>query len=271
VATDVTSTEVRTGVGPAEEEAQPKPYWRRFLVVYVILALAAVAGIVALIFVTTDDTTKHGKSFTPTGERWSAWQPTGSTISGLTQNIARHVSQKYEGLGLSALPVARNPASNEPPIVAIEFRSRFGTFQQPRRLVLRLASAMWMYELCGQSGNCGITSRAGELGQTQNLLVYKEILELALYTLKYAPRLDSVLVVVPGDQSSLAFYLHRRVARRALQEPLTKTVPPGRQKFDKRSFELFSRHLWVLDTNQIRQLPDTSIILELDKPPNQGR
>ncbi len=274
MATDVTSTDARVGATTPPQEEKKRPYWRRFIVIYVVLALAVIAGVAALIIgVTNDDSSSSTSGSGPVaaGPAWSSWQPKGTTLNAITANIARHVSNKYEALGVSALPVSRNPVSNEPPIVAVEFRSRFGTFSQPRRLVLRLASRMWMYELCGQNSNCGITSGAGELPDRLNYLVGKEMLEIGLYTLKYAPKLDSVLVALPGSDSSPVFYLHRKVAGKALDRPLTDTVPGGTEELGKTGTDLLAKHLWLLNSNQIRQLPDTSIILELDRPPQQGR
>jgi hypothetical protein len=269
VATDVTTSEARVGkAAPAEGEHKPRPYWRRFIIVYVVCGLAVIAGLVALIVVATGDDSKSKTA--AAGPAWSKWQPKGATLNSITESIARHVSTKYENLGVSALPVSRNPVANEPPIVAVEFRSRFGTFQQPRRLALHLASRMWMYELCGQNSNCGITSGAGELPSRLNYLVGKEMLELALYTLKYAPKLDSVLIVLPGSDSSPAFYLRRQTAAQALERPVEETIPAGTDELGRTGTDLLAKRLWLLNSNQIRQLPDTSIILELDKPPAQG-
>ncbi len=268
----MTSTDARVGTTTPTDEEKKRPYLRRFMVVYVVLALGVVAGLVALVVGVTNDgsSSTSGSGPVAAGPAWSAWQPKGTTLNAISNNIARHVSNKYEALGVSALPVSRNPVANEPPVVAVEFRSRFGTFSQPRRLVLRLASRMWMYELCGQNSNCGITSGAGELPDRLNYLVGKEMLEIGLYTLKYAPKLESVLVVLPGSDSSPAFYLHRKIAGKALARPITETIPPGTEELDKAGTDLLAKHLWLLNTNQIRQLPDTSIILELDKPPAQG-
>lgn len=276
MATDVTTGEARLGAtGPAEDEQKRRPYRRRFIIVYVVCALAVIAGIVALVFVATDDNSKSTKSGSPfeTGQLWSKWQPKGTTLSSVSNNIAQHLSAKYEGLKVSALPVSRDPIANEPPIIGVDFRSRFGTFTQPRRLVFRYANRMWMYELCGQDSSCQITSGTSRLPGNLNHLVGKEMLELALYTLKYEPKLDSVLILLPAsDSNAPAFYLHRKLkdVRTALDRPLVDTVPPGTEQLGTLGTRLLSKRLWVLNTNQIRQLTDSSIILELDKPPAQG-
>jgi hypothetical protein len=268
VAADVTTGETRVGVTTPAEDEKKRPYRRQFTIVYMVLAFAIVAGVVGIVLVATGGDSKS--KTVAAGPEWSKWQPHGSTLNSITENIARHVSAKYENLGVSALPVSRNPIANEPPIVAVEFRSRFGTFQQPRSLSLRLASRMWMYELCGQNSNCGITSGSGQLPRRLNYLVGKEMLELALYTLKYAPKLDSVLIVLPGNDSSPAFYLRRETAAQALERPIEDTIPPGTDELQGKGTSLLARRLWLLNSSQIRQLPDTSIVLELDKPPAQG-
>jgi hypothetical protein len=268
VAADVTTGETRVGATTPAEDEKKRPYRRQFTIVYTVLAFAIVAGVVGIVLVATGGDSKS--KTVAAGPAWSKWQPHGTTLNSITENIARHVSAKYENLGVSALPVSRNPIANEPPIVAVEFRSRFGTFQQPRSLALRLASRMWMYELCGQNSNCGITSGSGQLPRRLNYLVGKEMLELALYTLKYAPKLDSVLIVLPGNDSSPAFYLRRETAAQALERPIEDTIPPGTDELQGKGTSLLARRLWLLNSSQIRQLPDTSIVLELDKPPAQG-
>jgi hypothetical protein len=83
---------------------------------------------------------------------------------------------------------------------------------------------------------------------TRGLLVRREALELALYTFKFAPSVNSITAFMPpppGQTSSSILYLHKDDLNDQLHTPLNKTLP--------------------LDTPPLPTAPDTTEQVTIDK------
>jgi hypothetical protein len=81
--------------------------------------------------------------------------------------------------------------------------------------------------MCGTADKCGLSPV-----RTQETipLLRRESLELALYTFKYSPNVESVVSLLPpeGDTAG-AIYLKRKNLADQLSKPLVDTLPPHEQ------------------------------------------
>ena len=83
-----------------------------------------------------------------------------------------------------------------------------------------------MYTLCGLGMHCSIAS--GQPSLTRGRLVHREGLEAALYTFKYVPAIESVIVFMPpakGATSTTVLYYQKENLSGVLSHPLGKTLP----------------------------------------------
>ena len=88
------------------------------------------------------------------------------------------------------------------------------------------ANKTTMYQLCGLGQNCSIAS--GTPTATRGRLVRREALELALYTFKFIPSVDSVAAFMPpppGQTANTMLYLQKDDLREQLHQPVAKTLP----------------------------------------------
>jgi hypothetical protein len=99
--------------------------------------------------------------------------------------------------------------------------------------------------------------------------VRREALQLALYTFKFLPGVDSVMVWIPsaaGQTTKRALFLRRADVQDVLSKPLTATLPaekklvPGKlSATDQANVEKLTRfHFFDLD--RVQQLPDSTLL-----------
>lgn len=124
---------------------------------------------------------------------WSAWQPADSGLAG-AQEIADFVAPYYRASPANQLAVVTavnlNNASN-PLQVAVPATGSAGG-----GLVPLPSSSTIVYNLCGVgSRDCSIG--VGAPSSNRLLLLRREGLELALYTFKYLPAIQSVVAILP--------------------------------------------------------------------------
>ena len=82
-----------------------------------------------------------------------------------------------------------------------------------------------MYQLCGLGQNCSISS--GTPSATRGRLVRREALELALYTFKFIPSIDSVAAFMPpppGQSANTMIFLQKDDLKDQLGQPLSSTL-----------------------------------------------
>ena len=183
-------------VGPAAELTAPReqsssPHIKRagrfrwMIVGLFAVGAAALAAAVAL-------STSGGHSRSG-GSTWSAWQPADSGLAG-AQEIADFVAPYYRASPADQLAVVTavnlNNTSNPLQIAVPAAGSAGGG------LVPLPASSTIVYNLCGVgSRDCSIG--VGAPSSNRLLLLRREGLELALYTLKYLPGIQSVVAILP--------------------------------------------------------------------------
>jgi hypothetical protein len=134
-----------------------------------------------------------------------------------------------------------------------------------------------MYDLCGIGrGTCEIP---GKGSRTRGQLVRREGLELALYTFKFAPDIDSVIELLPpappvsSETPRFVFYARKSDFKHELSRPLRETLPvtppPKPESTDRLEAPLLERvrqnHVFRLAG--VEQLQDGTVALVLDALP----
>jgi hypothetical protein len=219
------------------ERAHSSAYYTRFSFAFTLLIMLGVGAVGALVIVL----------LRPSGARapaWSKFKPTGSALA-MERQIATQVSAEY-----GASPVQRlvsvfpgpleatrfvqgssGPTSVQVPIslVAVQADTSKGqhevgdyTFFDPQSTVA--------YEMCGigdSRQNCGVATAPGA---SPAGLLRREALELALYTLKYVPNTNAVIVYLPPpgnpQVAAKAVLIAQQDVQPNLRLPLARTLKP---------------------------------------------
>jgi hypothetical protein len=131
------------------------------------------------------------------GSSWSTWQPADGGLAG-AQEIADFVSPYYRASPANQLAVVTavnlNNGSN-PLQVAVPASGSASSGSSGGLLPLPSSSTI-VYNLCGVgSHDCSIG--VGAPSSSRLLLLRREGLELALYTFKYLPGIQSVVAILP--------------------------------------------------------------------------
>ncbi|MDX6644697.1 MAG: hypothetical protein QOK40_424 [Miltoncostaeaceae bacterium] len=209
------------------------PYRRRFIGAFVILSVvlaAAAGGIVALVM--------GGGHAADTA--WSPWRP--SSAADPSQQIANRVAAAYRldggGQLVSVRPGPLQLVDGTPLYIVVGSPSSSGqatfTYVPGNGIV---------YLMCGLGKDCAIK---GKSSTTRFMLVRREALELALYTFKYTPGVDSVVVLPPTKNAvdnPVALLFRRDALGRELSQPLSTTLagtPPTLKKLDRKAIQRVS-------------------------------
>jgi hypothetical protein len=147
------------------------------------LSVAAVALAIALL-----------RAPAPTPERpWSGWQPASDGVDP-AQQIAAYVAPQYRlDDGKQIVQVSGGPPTLKgQPLTLGVVRSG----QAPAAL----EGNSVLYQLCGDGTDCSI--KEGKAPFERALLLWREALELALYTFRYAPGTSQVVVTIPPPPPS---------------------------------------------------------------------
>jgi hypothetical protein len=210
------------------DRARGRGYRSRFVIVYGALAVIVGLAVAALgVLVTRPEATP--------APRWSAWQPTGSD-SAKAKQIADHVSTTYRqanGQQMTTALVgpptvsAASTAGGDIPVRAIAVRPDTSTGKKEESdIAIINAQNSLMFLLCGLGQNCSIIG--GKPSVARHALLRREALELALYTFKYVPSIDSISVFLPPPKGAAtkptSVFVRKGDLRAELSKPLTKTV-----------------------------------------------
>ena len=223
MATDSTQTTAETVPASLPATIAPRQANMRFALVYAGLGLV-LAGSVAAFAVFAVWPSLHPSA------KWSSWRPHSAGPIVMAKSIADHVGAEYRFVsgGQLVAVVASAPAvtsgTQTVGIVAVATRSRVGGKQSVRPLT---PGATLMYTLCGLGSRCAIAS--GTPSEARGQLVRREGLEVALYTFKYIPSVDSVLVYMPPAQGAATapiLYFTKDSLSGRLNIPLKDTLLP---------------------------------------------
>jgi hypothetical protein len=203
--------------------AQPKRYTFRFVLAYTALGItlaAALTGLIALVI-------RPGHH---AGPPWSTWKPDAGSSQKVASEIADHVAHRYRlsenGGQLVAVIASKPQVTSGTQNIAIKAVAVRKAPQSNTGIAIFGADKTEDYTLCGLGSHCAIST--GTATPTRGRLVRREALEVALYTFKFAPSVDSVAAFMPpapGQSTSYILYLRKDDLQDQLHQPLLKTLP----------------------------------------------
>ncbi len=203
--------------------ADNRRFERRFMLVYTVLGLVLVGATAGLIIYAS-------KPGPPSAKSWSTWRPAPGSAKVMTQEIADHVSSEYRlsaggGQLVTVVPSVPTVTSGTEKIAikAIAIRK---TANSNNGIQVLDSSKSEMYTLCGLGSGCSIAT--GTPTTTRGRLVRREALEVALYTFKFVPSVNSVIAFMPpppGAAATSVVFLQKGNLSQALNLPLHTTLP----------------------------------------------
>ncbi len=167
--------------------AEPHAQAGRFRTVKLI---AIALGLVVLVAGATALFEPAKTSAVSSSSAWADWTPTGSGQSALDQ-ISSHVGRRYrnaDGQQLVAITGEPLAVSGTPAKIAIRNADGKGNIKL-------VEGDSVMFRLCGLGPRCSIIN--GKPSLERRILLQREALELALYTLRNNEDVDNVLILAP--------------------------------------------------------------------------
>ena len=201
----------------------PQRFTGRFAATYTTLGLIGAAAITGLIVLVI----RPGHHAAPP---WSAWKPPNGNTQKVASAVANYIAHRYllsENGGQLVAVIAQKPeVTSGTQNIAIKAVAVRKAPQSNTGIAIYSTSKTTDFTLCGLGQHCSIAT--GEATQTRGRLVRREALELALYTFKFAPSVDSIAAFMPpppGQTTSSILYLRKDDLKEQLSQPLNKTLP----------------------------------------------
>jgi hypothetical protein len=195
----------------------------RFLIFYVLLGAVLAAAVTGLIMVAL-------QPGAPKPPKWSTWRPAGGNSQKVAQEVSDHIAGSYHlnaaGDQLVAIVPGKPEVTRNTAITSV---TTIGIRASPTAQVLSRVvptKGAIQVQFCGLGAACAISR--GTPTAARERLVRREALELALYTFKYAPAVNSVIAYMPpppGQTASTLLYLERSNLANELKQPLSRTLP----------------------------------------------
>jgi hypothetical protein len=199
---------VATSVSPRRQHG------KKFVLVYAVLAVAAVAAIGLGVHVATEKTPRQPGP-------WSGWRPTTTDVKGVDQ-IADYVGAQYKDpKGKQLIDVRGTPLIMGSKAVKIAVRT-----SAESRTVSSVAGTSVEYNMCGNTSSCSVPK--GISASAASVLTRREAYQLALLTFKYIPGVSNVVILTPpllAKTKARAIFIRRDDVQRALDAP--ELVLPG--------------------------------------------
>jgi hypothetical protein len=196
-----------------------RPYSLRLAGLYLALGLVLAAAIGGLIV-----TARTAPA--PRQPDWSSWSPTEGSDATMVAQITNHVANDY-GPGSQIVAAIPGPpdvtaGTNEKKIAAIGIlrTAHSSTFSR-----ILATTNTYQVELCGLDPACALTP--AQASPTDLRLLRSEALEIALYTFKFVPGIDAMLVYMPPSSTKSPPrlpYLEKNKLENALSQPLKNTL-----------------------------------------------
>jgi hypothetical protein len=203
--------------------SEPKRFTMRFALAYAGLGVVFAAAVTGLIVLVIQPGHHAGPS-------WSTWKPTPGTTQKVAAQIADHVARRYrlgENLGqLVAVLSGKPEVTSGTQKISISVVAVRQAPQSNTGIQLNYTTKTENYTLCGLGAHCSIAT--GAATQERGRLVRREALEIALYTFKFAPAVDSIVTFMtppPGQTTSQILFLRKGDLNDQLRQPLSKTLP----------------------------------------------
>jgi hypothetical protein len=234
---------VRVG-GARRSRPSFSPHSHKFMAVTAALAGVAVGAIVVALVVLLSS---HPQT---TAAQWSQWSPPDQGLAG-EREIAAQVAPFYRAAPANQLVVVtvQNINASTRSTSTTSSASSGGlqlALRDPTTGSLSAVSgSSAVYNLCGLGANCSID--VGTPSSARLLLLRREALELALYTLRYINGVDNVVAILPPGRTgataqlttkppkpgqtagnstvNLAVVFQRTGLQRYLSRPLGETLP----------------------------------------------
>jgi hypothetical protein len=226
---DIRATaELEQATRPAEDAELPgaaaAPYRGRFGFIWGALAGIAVCALaLGGVLAATG-----GDDGPPLAKHWSDWKPGTSRMIPGAQDIAAHVAREYKldsGDQLAAISSGAIELGGTPLGVAV--RPKGGDLQ-----VLKGDGVLYLLNGLGADAK----TSAGKTGRTNERLMMREALELALYSFRYLDDVTMVAIMLPprsgstdasadGQQSRTLFFRPGDLLDK-LEVPLSRTLAP---------------------------------------------
>jgi hypothetical protein len=205
--------------------AGPSPYRGRFGFLWGALAGIAVCALVLGGVLAA----AGGDNGPPLAKNWSSWKPDTSRMLPGAQDIAAHVAREYKldsGDQLAAISSGAIELGGTPLGVAV--RPKGGDLE-----VLKGDGVLYLLNGLGTEAK----TAGGKAGRTNERLMMREALELALYSFRYLDDITMVAIMLPprsgstdasadGQQSRTLFFRPGDLLDK-LQVPLSRTLSPS--------------------------------------------
>jgi len=215
----------RSGAEPAQvADLPPSEYRNRFGFVMGALAGVVLAVAITVVVAVATQGPAADEGF---AKNWSVWHPPETDVSSGAQEIAEHVGAEYKQDNGSQLTAVKGE-----PMPAVQILVR------PSSAPIKTLTPSHgvIYTLNGLGTDGALT---GKPSLARGQLLRREALELALYTFRYLPDVDSVLTLLPTipagtptkggpttqPQSQAIFYRPGDL-KQQLQTPLRYTMAP---------------------------------------------
>jgi hypothetical protein len=198
-------------------------YNSHFFAVYSVLGgflVAAFVGFVVLVV-------KPGHKAPPA---WSSWRPAAASTTQMASEIANHVSHQYKlsakgGQQLVAVVPSKPAVTSGTQNISIKAIAIRKAPQSDTGIEVLNSAGSEMYTFCGLGNRCSIAT--GTATKLRGRLVRREALEVALYTFKFVPTVNSVIAFMPpapGATSSSLLFLRKENFKQQLSRPLKYTL-----------------------------------------------
>ena len=190
---------------------------RRFAVVLlmVMLLFAGMLGFFAYLMARSDSSEAT----------WSSYKPPAGDTHESAQSLADYIAPRYltngEPIGVVQ---AQPPIFQQADVAGIAFMQRpnQGVGTPYRQFEPANEDNTMLYVFCGSAAGCALP--AG--GEDVTSLLQRESLELALYTFKYWPDINSVVAFLPPRKTEkFALLFRRKELEPQLSKPLEATLP----------------------------------------------
>ena len=227
-----------TALGKSEQLPQePPPHAHKFRVALAMLCGIALGALAIAAAVMVHDSSTSGIS--RGSAAWSEWAPTDSSGTGVRE-IADHVAPYYRLDASKQLnvitPISVSQATAAGTTTGSGMTVAVDTTPSRSSPSLSLLNGKTIaYNICGLGpADCELP---GAASSNRVLLMRRQALELALYTFKYIPDSENVLVVLPparatkttstaaaGSRETIALLFVRKELEPWLNVPLSKTL-----------------------------------------------
>ena len=242
-------------------------YTFRFGFIYAVLVLVAVGAAVGLAVIVIKPNVAKTTS-------WSTWKPSSGSTAVMARQIADHVSHEYHlnkaGAPLVAVVAGPPQYTAGTHKVAISNIALRKTSTNDKGIQIIPSGKTWTDQFCGLGAGCSIAS--GVATPIRGRLVRREALEVALYTFKFVPAIESIVAFMPpppGQTGSTLLYLQKSQLKDQLSQPLRKTLtlakpplPTDADTQEAATIDKLTRN--AIYSYSLQALQDNSALLVLD-------